>query len=174
MRAFLTGPLIRLFPIGLVLIAFQRTVLPDVRPFGVVPQIVLALAVCAGASAGPERGAIAGFTLGLMSDLATSTPLGLTALVYAFAAFVAGYVFSFTTTPPWWLMALFASLGAAIGEFTQPIALALIGQDGWFDSRLFRIVPVAAVSTLLISPLFVPVGRWCLGVKRARWKVIAE
>ncbi|MEY4229284.1 MAG: hypothetical protein RLZZ362_133, partial [Actinomycetota bacterium] len=41
MRAFLTGPLVRLFPVGLCVLAIQRTVLTEFRPFGVVLQIVL-------------------------------------------------------------------------------------------------------------------------------------
>jgi hypothetical protein len=42
-RAFLTGPLVRLFPVGLCLLAMQRTFLTETRVFGVVLQIVLAL-----------------------------------------------------------------------------------------------------------------------------------
>jgi rod shape-determining protein MreD len=173
-RAFLTGPLIRLFPVGLILLAVQRTVLSEARVNDVVLQIVLALAAAAGAGAGPERGALGGFTLGLMYDLATGSPLGLTALVYGLAGFVAGYVLTFTPTPPWWLASIFAAIGAAVGETAVPVAHALIGQDGWFTRRLFTIVPVVAAFALLLSPLFVPLGRWCMCVKRPKWKTMHE
>ena len=114
MRSFLTGPLVRLFPVGLCVLAIQRTVLSELLVHQVVLQIVLALAAAAGAGAGPERGAIAGFTFGLMYDLATGSPLGLTALVYSLAGFVAGYVVTITPTPQWWLASIFATIGAAV------------------------------------------------------------
>lgn len=174
MRAFILGPLPRLFPIGLCFLALQRTVLTEQRPFGVVLQIVLALAAAAGAGAGPERGATAGFVLGTMYDLAVGTPLGLTALVYSLAGFVAGYSITLTPTPPWWLSSLFTGIGAAVGETAVPIGKTLIGQDGWVDRRLFTVVPVVSVVALLLGPLLVPLGRWCMCVKRPKWKAMME
>jgi hypothetical protein len=61
-----------------------------------------------------------------------------------------------------------------VGEFVQPIARLIIGQEGWFNDRLFVIVPVAAVFALVTSPLLVPIGRWCMRVKTPRWKVMSE
>ena len=174
MRAFLTGPLVRLFPVGLCVLAIQRTVLTEIRPFGGVLQIVPALAAAIGAGAGPARGALRGSPLGLMYDLATGSPLGLTALVYALAGFVAGYVLTLTPTPPWWLTSVFTAIGAAVGETAVPIGRALIGHDGWFTQRLFTIVPVVAAFALVLSPLFVPLGRWCMCVKKAKWKAMHE
>jgi rod shape-determining protein MreD len=116
MRGFVLGPLVRLFPVGLCMLALQRTILTEARPFDVVIQIVLALVAGAGAGAGPERGAIAGFVLGIMYDLAVGTPLGLIALVYALAGYVAGYVLTLTPTPQWWLASIFAAVGAAVGR----------------------------------------------------------
>jgi len=173
-RAFVLGPLLRLFPIGLCVLALQRTVFTELRPFDVVVQVVLALVAGAGAGAGPERGAIAGFVLGIMYDLAVGTPLGLIALVYALAGFVAGYVLTLTPTPQWWLAAIFASVGAAVGETAVPVAKTLVGQDGWFTTRLLTIVPVVAVFALVASPVLTPLGRWCMCVKRPSWKAIPE
>jgi rod shape-determining protein MreD len=173
-RAFLTGPLVRLLPIGLCALAIQRMVLSETPVHDVVLQIVLALSAAAGAGAGPERGAIAGFTFGLMYDLATGSPLGLTALVYSLAGFVAGYVLTITPSPQWWLAAIFTTIGAAVGETAVPVGYTLVGQDGWFTSRLFTIVPIVSVFALVLSPLFVPVGRWCMCVKRPKWKAMHE
>jgi rod shape-determining protein MreD len=173
-RNFLFGPLVRLLPVGCTVLALQRTILTEMRPFGVVLQIVLALVAGAGAGAGPERGAIAGFILGMMFDLAAGTPLGLTAMIYALAGFVAGYVVTLTPTPPWWLASVFAGIGAAVGELAIPIGKTLIGQDGWVTTRLFTIVPVVAVFALLVGPLMVPVGRRCMCVRRPKWKAIPE
>jgi rod shape-determining protein MreD len=173
-RTFLTGPLVRLFPVGLCLLAIQRVVLSELLVHQVVLQIVLALAAAAGAGAGPERGAIAGFTLGLMYDLATDSPLGLTALVYSLAGFSAGYVLTITPTPQWWLASIFSTIGAAVGEFAVPVGYTLIGRDGLFTQRLLSIVPIVAAFALVLSPLFVPLGRWCMCVKRPKWKTMHE
>ena len=174
MRAFVLGPLLRLFAVGLCVLALQRTVLSEMRPFDVVIQVVLALVAGAGAGAGPERGAIAGFVLGIMYDLAVGTPLGLVALVYALAGFVAGYVLTLTPTPQWWLAAIFAAIGAAVGETAVPVAKTLVGSDGWFTTRLLTIVPVVAVFALVASPVLTPLGRWCMCVKKPSWKAIPE
>lgn len=174
MRSFVLGPLIRLVPVGFCLLAVQRTILTELTPFGVVLQIVLALAAATGAGAGPERGAIGGFTLGLMYDLAVGSPLGLTALVYALAGFVAGYVLRLTPEPQWWLASLFTAVGAAVGETASPAARALVGHDGWFTRDLLLIVPVVSVFALILSPLFVPLGRWCMCVKTPRWRALHE
>jgi rod shape-determining protein MreD len=156
------------------MLAIQRTVLTEVHVLDVVLQIVLALVAGAGAGSGPERGAIAGFTLGIMYDLSTGSPLGLTALVYALAGFVAGYVITLTPTPQWWLAMIFTGIGTAVGETAVPAARMLIGQDGWFTSRLFTIVPVVSVFAMVLSPLLVPLGRWCMCVKRPKWKAMHE
>jgi rod shape-determining protein MreD len=173
-RAFVLGPLLRLFPIGLCVLALQRTVFTELRPFDVAIQVVLALVAGAGAGAGPERGAVAGFVLGIMYDLAVGTPLGLIALVYALAGYVAGYVLTLTPSPQWWLAAIFVGVGAAVGETAVPVAKTLVGQDGWFTTRLLTIVPVVAVFSLVASPILTPLGRWCMCVKKPSWKAIPE
>ena len=109
-----------------------------------------------------------------MYDLSTGSPLGLTALVYALAGFVAGYVITLTPTPQWWLAMIFTGIGTAVGETAVPAARMLIGQDGWFTSRLFTIVPVVSVFAMVLSPLLVPLGRWCMCVKRPKWKAMHE
>ena len=51
------------------MLALQRTLFADLRPGGVALQVMLALAAAAGAAGGPQKGALAGFVLGLMYDL---------------------------------------------------------------------------------------------------------
>lgn len=174
MRSLLTGSLIRLVPVGLVFLGIQRKVCDRHRPFDVVVQVVLALVVAAGAGGGPERGAVAGFVLGLMYDLAVDTPLGLSALAYGLAGLAAGYVITITPDPQWWLGMMFTAMGAAIGETALPVIKLLTGEDGWVTTRLFTVVPVVAVAAALMSPLLIPLGRWCTGAKRPKWKAIPE
>jgi rod shape-determining protein MreD len=173
-RALFAGPVLRLLSVGIVVLAIQRTVAAESTIGDVRVQIVLALVAGAGAGAGGERGAFAGFVLGLMYDLGVGSPLGLTALCYGIAGLVAGYAISVTPDPQWWLAMIFAALGAAIGEASIPIVRLLTGEAGWVDSRMIPPVVVAAISTAILSPLFVPLGRWCAGAKRKKWKAMIE
>ena len=164
----------RLIPVALVILAIQRTVCATYRVDGVAIQVVLALAAGAGAGAGSERGAFAGFALGMMYDLGVGTPLGLTALAYGLAGLTSGYVQSITPDPQWWLAAIFVAIGSAVGEGAIPVVKFLTGQEGWLTDRLFLVVPVVAGAATLLSPLFVPLGRWCAGAKRRTWRAIPE
>ena len=164
----------RLIPVALVFLAIQRTVCASYRPAGIAVQIVLALAAGAGAGAGSERGAFAGFALGMMYDLGVGTPLGLTALAYGLAGLTSGYVLSITPDPQWWLAAIFVAVGSAVGEMAIPVVKFLTGQEGWLSDRLFTVIPVVTIAATLLSPLVVPLGRWCAGAKRRTWTAIPE
>ena len=164
----------RLIPVALVVLAIQRTVCADHRPAGVAVQVVLALAAGAGAGAGSERGAFAGFALGMMYDLGVGTPLGLTALAYGLAGLVSGYVLSITPDPQWWLAAIFVAIGSAVGEAAIPVVKFMTGQEGWLTDRLFVVLPVVTIASTVLSPLMVPLGRWCAGAKRRTWRAIPE
>jgi len=174
LASLVQGPLLRLASVGLVLLALQRTLFSDLRPFGVVVQIMLALAAAAGAGGGPQKGALAGFVLGLMFDLGVGTPLGSSSITMGIGGFVAGYVTSITIDPQWWLAALFTGVGAAAGEAGVPVVRSFIGEESTFSTRMFTIVPVVVAAAMLASPLFVPLGRWCMRVKRPEWKAPLE
>ena len=76
-----------------IVVAFvlQIALVTQVNVFGVMPDIMVVLAVCAGLSGGAQRGAVVGFWLGLAFDMPrTEHPLGLSALAYCLVAFVAG------------------------------------------------------------------------------------
>jgi rod shape-determining protein MreD len=174
LASLVQGPLLRLASVGLILVALQRTLFTDLRPAGVSVQVVLALAAAAGAAGGPQKGALAGFVLGLMYDLAAGTPLGSSSITMGLAGYAAGYVTSITIDPQWWLAALFTALGAAIGEAAVPVVRTFIGEEDVFSPRLAIVVGVVAAGALLLSPLLVPVGRWCLRIKRPEWKAPAQ
>jgi rod shape-determining protein MreD len=164
------GPLVRLIPVGIILLALQRTLFVELRPADVVIQVVLAFAAACGAAAGPEKGALAGFVVGLLYDLGVGTPLGSSSVTMGLAGFAAGYVLAITIDPQWWLAALFVAVGAAVGEIAVPVVRTFVGEVDAFDERLVTIVPVVAAAAALMSPLMVPVGRWCLRIKRPEWK----
>jgi len=166
------GPLPRLALVGVMLVALQQTLFVDLRPAAVTIQIVLALAAAAGAAAGPQKGALAGFVLGMMFDLRAGTPLGSSSLSMGVGGFVAGYALSITVDPQWWLAMIFTGIGAAVGETMVPVVRSFIGEEGHFTPRLFTVVPVVSAAAMILSPVFVPVGRWCMRVKKVDWSKV--
>jgi cell shape-determining protein MreD len=170
LAAFVQGPIVRLVPVGLVLIALQRTLFVELTVVGVIIQVATAFAAAAGVAGGPERGALAGFVVGVMYDLAEGLPLGSTALAMIVAGVVAGSLSLITVDPQWWLAALFAGLGTAVGELMVPTVRLFTGEPAPYDARLWVIVPVVGVAGALLSPVLVPLARWCLRLKAAEWK----
>lgn len=172
--SFIQGPIGRLLPVAILLLALQNTVFVDVQPFGVVLQVLLAFAAAAGVAGGPERGMIAGFVLGVVFDLGTGAPLGSSSVTMGLAGMVAGSVAYINIDVHWWMAAIFVGLGAAVGELAVPVVRYFVGQTNVFTPQLTTIVPVVALGAALMSPLFVPMSRWCLRLGRVEWKVPTE
>ncbi len=163
--------LTRIIPIAMILLALQKTLLVEMRPFGVIVQIVLAFAASAGAAGGPERGALTGFTVGLMYDLAVGTPLGSSGITMGLAGYVAGWVDLVRIETTWWMAAAFVALGAGVGEAGVPVVRRFIGEEDAFVPEMAKIVPVVAVAAAIASIALVPVGRWSLKLARPEWKM---
>jgi rod shape-determining protein MreD len=170
LAAFIQGPLVRIIPVGLILLAVQRTLLVDLKVDGVVIELLVATAAAAGVAAGSERGAVMGFTLGIMFDLAEGTPLGSTAIALTIAGTVGGLLALVAADPHWWLRALFTALGSAAGVLMVPVVRLFIGEVDPFTTELYVVVPVMAVAGAVLSPVLVPLTRWCLRVKQPEWK----
>jgi cell shape-determining protein MreD len=171
--ALLQSPVARLVPIGIVLVALQATLFVELHPFGVILPILTVLVAAAGAAGGSERGALAGFLLGVMFDLRFGTELGSSAIAMGVAGVVGGWAVTTTVDPQWWLAGLFTSLGTAAGEAMNPVVDTFIGRAEAFDEHLVTVLPVVAVAGFVLSPIAVPVARWCLRAKRPEWKAPA-
>ena len=169
--ALLTSSLTRIIPIGMMLLALQKTLFVELQPFGVIIQVVLAFAASAGAAGGPERGAITGFALGIMFDLAVGSPLGSSSITMGLAGYIAGWVDLIRIDTTWWLAAIFVGIGAGVGEAGVPVVRRFIGEEDAFVPEMAKIVPVVAIAAAAASVLLVPVGRWALKLERPEWKM---
>jgi rod shape-determining protein MreD len=172
--AFINSSFVRVIPIGMALLALQQTMFVEMKPFGVIIQLVLAFAASAGAVGGPERGAITGFVLGLMFDLSVGTPLGSSAITMGLAGYIAGWCDVIRIDTTWWLAAIFVGVGAAAGEAAVPVVRRFIGEEDAFVPEMARIVPVVAVAAAIASVALVPVSRWALKLGRPEWKLPAD
>ena len=169
LAAFVQGPLVRVIPLGLILLALQRTIFVEVQVAGVIIQIMIATAAAAGVAGGSERGALVGFVFGVMFDLAEGTPLGSTATAMTIAGVVGGLLALIAADPHWWLAALFTGLGAAAGALMIPVVRVFIGEPEPFQEELYVVVPIVAASAAIMSPLLVPLARWSLRLRRPEW-----
>lgn len=162
----LNRPVLRLVLIALVALPLQTTFFADVKIFGVTAQVMLCLAVSAGVIGGSESGAVAGFIFGLAFDLVLSTPLGMLALLYGSAGFLAGYAHSRTVPNPRWLNALVVAGASAVSTVAQPVLANWAGVEGWISTRLVRVVLIVGLVNALLSYATVPLVRWGLAIKR--------
>lgn len=170
----LNSSLTRVIPIGMMLLALQTTLFVEMRPFGVIIQVLLAFAASAGAVGGPERGAITGFVVGLLFDLSIGTPLGGSSLTMGTAGYVAGWCDVIRVDTTWWMAAAFVGVGAGIGEAGVPVVRRFIGEEDAFVPEMWTIIPVVAVSGAVLSVALVPLARWALRVAPPEWKLPAD
>lgn len=174
LAAIAQSTLIRLIPVGMVLIALQRTIFLEFKIAGVIVQVVLAFAAACGAVGGSERGAVAGFVLGLMFDLVEGTPLGSTAIAWTLAGVTAGLLALIVAEPQWWLASLFVGLGAVVGEAALPAVRLFVGDDDPWPANLATILTVVGVTSTLLAPLLLPIARWCLKLRGSAWSAPAD
>lgn len=174
LAAILTSPLLRIVPIGMMLLALQKTLFIELTPFGVIVQIVMAFAASAGAAGGPERGAVTGFALGILFDLAVGSPLGSSSITMGVAGSIAGWADVIRIDTTWWLAAIFVGIGTGAGELTVPVVRRFIGEEDAFVPDLPVIVAVVAVAGALLSVALVPISRWALKLERPEWKLPAD
>jgi cell shape-determining protein MreD len=168
--SFFQSSLVRVIPLGVVLLALQRTIFVEVQPAGVILQIMMIMTAAAGVAGGSERGAMVGFVFGVMFDLAEGTPLGSTALAFTLAGVISGLLPLIAADPHWWLESIFTALGSAAGVAAVPVVRVFIGESEPFESQLGLVVLVMAVTGAVASPLLVPFARWVLKLRRPEWK----
>lgn len=136
---------------------------PQFPVAGVVVDLMLATSIAAGIAAGPERGAIVGFWLGLLYDAMRPGPLGVSALAYSLVAFGVGTLLVSVITVRRALAAIVMFLASAIGVLGYAVVAELFGQHTLTNGRLWSITLVIAFASAVPSPLLVPLARWAEG-----------
>jgi rod shape-determining protein MreD len=158
----------RLVLVALLLLAFQTTLFNDLRPFGVMAQILVLFVAAAGVIHGSEIGAIAGFVIGFMYDAVLTSPLGSSALVYGAVGFLAGGLPYFVRESTWWSRVLVVVVLSALSEVLFPVFQSIVGYEGWVQPRMFAVAAVVGMINLLFAPIVLPLTRWTLKESPAR------
>jgi rod shape-determining protein MreD len=84
------GPGVAVALAAVVAVVLQSSVLARLPLPGDPPNLVLVLVVAVGLTGGASAGLATGFAAGLLTDLLSAHPVGLLALCFALAGFVAG------------------------------------------------------------------------------------
>lgn len=140
-------------------ILIETTLGSDVRVFGVAPDLMLLLVICAGMTGGTEAGAWVGFWSGLIADMfVTSTPVGLSALTYCLVGAAVGGLRSAYLQDRRLLLPLAALVGTAAGVLMFVAVGDVLGQDQLLDAGRAWLIKVALIEACWAAVLSLPAG----------------
>lgn len=147
-----------------VAFVLQVGLVAQFHPFGVIPDVMVVLAVCAGLSGGAQRGAVVGWWIGLIFDLPrTEHPLGLSALAYCLIAFAVGIAQVVVLQSGRTMSMLIVAAASALGVLLFAVESQFFGGDALTSTDLVRILLVTALVGALLSRLGLRVAGWADG-----------
>lgn len=159
---------------ALLLVTFtviEVQLLARLRLFDIAAQLVLASAVAAGLTGGPDRGAAYGFVGGLLLDLYLPTPFGLSGFAFGVSAYVIGFGAGRIVEESWLTRIGFVAVGSALGTVIYVFGGEALGQ-GMLDERFgFKLALIVAMNAVL-GIVLVPAVTWMWDFgwdSRARW-----
>jgi rod shape-determining protein MreD len=148
----------------IVALVAQASFVAEVHLFGVHGEILWLVPVVAGLTAGPERGALAGFTAGIAVDLLVQTPFGLTALAMSLVGYGVGAFQSGVLRASWWMPVAAAVAGSSVGVVLVALTAAVVGEEGVLDGRLARVVLAVVLWNVVLVVPALRLARWVEGV----------
>jgi rod shape-determining protein MreD len=153
----------------LIVALIQASVLPAFPVFGVIPNLVLVLAVCWTVARGQQEAMVvvplAGVCLGLVGD----HPLGITLLATVPIVLLADIEVLRFARSEFVLTVVLVFFSTMIYELVLLVALRLQGGSvSWFAAFLRVVVPVGLASVLFTPPVYWLVRRRSAGPKRIR------
>ena len=152
---------LRLAIIALVLVVVQTSALSQLELLGATPDLAPLLIVSVGLLAGPLPGAVSGFGVGLLVDLALLQTLGVSSLVLVAVGWFAGRAREVLRDPQATLVPLAAgAIGSLIAVVSFSVVQFLLGVETPVSLELVRqIVSTVLINTLLALPLHALVRR---------------
>jgi rod shape-determining protein MreD len=155
----------------LAAVIVELTLLTRLGLPGATPDLVVVTIVAIALAMGPTQGAVAGFTAGVLIDLAppADTLLGVNALVYVAIGFVAGVAIDprDRTVP---IMIGVVGLSAAVAAVATALLDTLLGSDRVDWEQMAGMVLTSALYAVILAPLVVLGVAWL--VRRATPEVL--
>jgi rod shape-determining protein MreD len=149
-----------------VALILQTGVVSDLEAFSAVGDLMLIVALAAGVTGGPDRGATLGFAAGISYDLLLDTPFGLSALVYALVGYAAGMAAVYVIQPRWWFRLVVAAVGSVAAVLLTVLVGRIVGLNYPAD-EVFRIAAVESVWSVVLMLPACRVLQWVVGRDRA-------
>lgn len=157
-----SDPRLRVPLVVVTALVIHLSVLTRLKVGGVMPDLMLLLAVAGGITGGPVAGAVVGFVSGMTVDVFLESPLGLSGLVFSLVGYAVGVAQTAILRSAWWIPVLTAFVASAAGEVLFALAGAVVGTTPIHTSHLLVVVLVVGVGNALLAPLAVRVVGWSL------------
>jgi rod shape-determining protein MreD len=146
---------------ALVTVLLQTAALSQVSLLGATPDIAPLVVASVGLLAGPVAGALMGFSVGLLIDVALLQTLGISSLVYVIVGHYSGLMRDNARDPQATLLPLAAG---ALGTFTALTVFSLLqfllGVEAPVSFELVRqIISTVLINTLIALPVHALVRR---------------
>ena len=146
-------------------LVLQLTLLNGLRIAGVHADALLLVTVAAGYVGGADRGALVGFACGLVADLFTQSPYGLSALAFCIVGYGVGLVRGGVLRTAWWIPVVTAVVATAAGEVLFALLAAIVGQPQVLTDRLGVVVAVTAGVNGVLARVAVPAMGWAMQIR---------
>lgn len=147
------GKVVLLLALAVVL---QTVLVSHISILGVTADLFLILTVIVAVSRGSLEGAVFGFFMGLVADIAYYQPLGVRALIYVLAGYFVGmFVARFGTVNPW-SVALVAGVASFLAQLLFGLFQYIMGPRAALLTMIgTQMLPEAVLDGLITAPLYV-------------------
>jgi rod shape-determining protein MreD len=144
--------------LGMIVIAtlLQVGLAPYIALGGIVPNMLLLVAITLALIQGPRSGMIAGFSAGLIFDLLGTAPVGPAALAFCVVGFIAGSLQANTFAEGWTLPLVILFVASMLAEVAYGLILAVLGEWGAGAGAVFTVMLPGAVYNAALAVLVYP------------------
>jgi rod shape-determining protein MreD len=150
----------RLALVLVLVVALQTVVASRVSILGVTADLFLIMVVLVGMMRGSVAGALFGFSAGLIADIVFLEPIGLRAVIYLVAGYMAGRYLDAAGAPGAWAVMLLTALVSLLSQTAYGVFQFVVGpQAAFFTMLRVQILPAALLDGLLSVPVFLAVTR---------------
>ena len=152
---------VRLTVLAFVVVLLQTAALSQVSLLGATPDIAPLVVASVGLLAGPVAGALMGFGVGLLTDVALLQTLGISSLVYVIVGHYSGLMRDNARDPQATLLPLAAgALGTFVALTVFSLLQFLLGVEAPVSFELVRqIISTVLINTLIALPVHAAVRR---------------
>ena len=152
---------LRLALLALVVVLVQTAALSQLSLLGATPDLAPLVVASVGLLAGPVAGALMGFGVGLLTDIALLQTLGISSLVYVIVGHYSGLMRDNARDPQATLLPLAAgALGTFVALTVFSLLQFLLGVEAPVSFELVRqIISTVLINTLIALPVHAAVRR---------------